>query len=56
VDDLAAKLEQLAARPELRARLAAAGSALVTTAFDWDRAVERLEGLFQQTHARARPA
>ena len=42
--------------PELRARLAAAGSALVTTAFDWDRAVERLEGLFRQTHARARPA
>jgi len=56
VDDLTAKLEQLAARPELRARLAAAGSALVTTAFDWDRAVERLEGLFRQTHARARPA
>ncbi len=56
VDDLAAKLEQLAARPELRARLAAAGSALVTTAFDWDRAVERLEGLFRQTHARARSA
>jgi len=56
VDDLAAKLEQLAARPELRARLATAGSALVTTAFDWDRTVERLEGLFRQTHARARPA
>ena len=56
VDDLAAKLEQLAARPELRARLAAAGSALVTTAFDWDRAVERLEGLFRKrTLVRVQP-
>jgi glycosyltransferase involved in cell wall biosynthesis len=56
LDELAAKLEQLAADPALRARIAAAGAALVTTAFDWDRAVERLEGLFRQTRADARPA
>ena len=56
LDELAAKLEQLAAEPQLRARLAAAGAALVMTAFDWDRAVERLEQLFQQTRADARSA
>jgi phosphatidylinositol alpha-1,6-mannosyltransferase len=56
LDELAAKLEQLAADPGLRARIAAAGAALVTTAFDWDRAVERLERLFRQTRADARPA
>ena len=51
VDDLAAKLERVAAEPELRARLAAAGTALVTTAFDWDRSVERLEALFRDRPA-----
>ena len=56
LEELAAKLEQLAADPALRARIAAAGAALVTTAFDWDRAVERLERLFRQTRADARPA
>jgi len=56
LEELAAKLEQLAADPALRARIAAAGAALVTTAFDWDRAVERLERLFHQTRADARPA
>ena len=46
VDDLAGKLERLASDDALRARLAAAGRAFVTTAFDWDRAVTRLEALF----------
>jgi glycosyltransferase involved in cell wall biosynthesis len=56
LDELAAKLERLAADPALRGRIAAAGAALVTTAFDWDRAVERLERLFRQTRADVRPA
>jgi glycosyltransferase involved in cell wall biosynthesis len=46
VEDLAGKLERLASDEALRARLAAAGRAFVTTAFDWDRAVTRLEALF----------
>lgn len=46
VDDLAAKLERAASDDALRARLATAGRAFVTTAFDWDRAVGRLEALF----------
>jgi glycosyltransferase involved in cell wall biosynthesis len=45
VDDLAAKLERAASDDALRARLATAGRAFVTTAFDWDRAVGRLETL-----------
>jgi glycosyltransferase involved in cell wall biosynthesis len=43
---LAAALERLATDAALRARLAAAGTALVTREFDWDRAVERVETLF----------
>ena len=43
VADLAAKLERLAADPALRARLAAAGSEFVRGAFEWGRAVKRLE-------------
>jgi glycosyltransferase involved in cell wall biosynthesis len=54
VVDLAGKLERLASDDALRARLAAAGAAFVTTAFDWDRAVTRLETLFASTEA-ARP-
>ena len=46
IDDLAAKLERAASDDALRARLATAGRAFVTTAFDWDRAVGRLEALF----------
>jgi glycosyltransferase involved in cell wall biosynthesis len=46
VGALAAQLERLATDAALRARIAAAGTAFVTTAFDWDRAVARLEGLF----------
>jgi glycosyltransferase involved in cell wall biosynthesis len=45
VPDLAAKLERLATDPALRARIAKAGAAFVTTVFDWDRAVRRMEGI-----------
>ena len=44
--DLADKLARLAGDAALRARIAEAGRLLVTTAFDWDRAVARLETLF----------
>jgi glycosyltransferase involved in cell wall biosynthesis len=43
VDALAAALERAASDERLRTRLAAAGQARITTAFDWDRAVDRLE-------------
>jgi glycosyltransferase involved in cell wall biosynthesis len=43
VEALAAALARLALDETLRTRLAAAGCAHVTTAFDWDRAVARLE-------------
>lgn len=49
VSDLTARLERLARDAPLRARLAAAGRAHVTTAFDWGRAVERLETLLGAT-------
>jgi glycosyltransferase involved in cell wall biosynthesis len=52
VDDLAARLLRMATDERLRARLAAAGQAFVTTAFDWDRAVARLEGLFSRSAPR----
>jgi glycosyltransferase involved in cell wall biosynthesis len=47
VDDLAAKLGRMVGDDALRRALAAAGQKLVTTAFDWDRAVERMETLFR---------
>jgi glycosyltransferase involved in cell wall biosynthesis len=46
VDGLAQRLALMASDDALRARLAAAGQAFVTTAFDWDRSVARLETLF----------
>jgi glycosyltransferase involved in cell wall biosynthesis len=46
VGDLAAKLERLATDGALREKLAAAGREHVTAAFDWDRAVARMEALF----------
>jgi len=49
IDDLAARLLRMATDERLRARLAAAGQAFVTTAFDWDRAVARLEALFARS-------
>ena len=55
VDALAAALARMASDEPLRARLAAAGHARVTTAFDWDRAVNRLEARLA-AGARARPA
>jgi glycosyltransferase involved in cell wall biosynthesis len=45
IDDLAAKLERMATDGALRERLATAGAAFVTSAFDWDRAVLRMEAL-----------
>jgi glycosyltransferase involved in cell wall biosynthesis len=56
VDALAASLLRLGTDEALRAKLAVAGTAWVTTAFDWDRAVARLAALFQQTHAGAHRA
>ncbi len=47
VADLAARLERVAADATLRARIAMAGTQYVTTAFDWDRAVVRMEALFR---------
>jgi glycosyltransferase involved in cell wall biosynthesis len=49
VDDLAAKLASLALEPALRARVAAAGRELITTAFDWDQAVTRMEAILGRT-------
>ena len=46
VAHLAAKLERLVRDDALRAKIAARGREFVTTAFDWDRAVERMETLF----------
>jgi glycosyltransferase involved in cell wall biosynthesis len=46
VDALSEKLALAAGDPALRARIAAAGAAFVTTAFVWDTAVSRLESLF----------
>jgi glycosyltransferase involved in cell wall biosynthesis len=46
VADLAARLTRLAAAAGLRGKIADAGRRFVTTAFDWDRAVARLEALF----------
>jgi glycosyltransferase involved in cell wall biosynthesis len=51
VADLAAQLERMAADAALRARLAGAGAALVTGAFDWERAVARLEACFARSVA-----
>ena len=53
VEALAAGLARLVTDPVLRARLAAAGAAHVRTAFDWPRAVSRLEALLQGTRAGA---
>ena len=47
VDALAARLERLVTEPALRSRIAAAGRELVTGAFDWDVAVDRLERLLR---------
>jgi glycosyltransferase involved in cell wall biosynthesis len=56
VADLAAKLERLAGDDALRTRIAAAGRAQVRSAFDWTRAVERMEALFRSASPGGRPA
>jgi glycosyltransferase involved in cell wall biosynthesis len=53
LDALTERLARLATDDALRARLAADGAAFVTTAFDWDRAVERLEAAFRGSRAGA---
>ncbi|HXH84792.1 MAG TPA: glycosyltransferase family 4 protein, partial [Candidatus Tectomicrobia bacterium] len=55
VEDLAARLERLVVDATLRRRLAAAGQEFVTTTFDWERAVARLESLLRGRAAARRP-
>jgi glycosyltransferase involved in cell wall biosynthesis len=50
---LAEALARVAGDAALRSRLAAAGQARVTTEFDWDRAVARMEALFLRARAAA---
>jgi glycosyltransferase involved in cell wall biosynthesis len=55
VAHLAAKLERIVRDEALRAKIAERGRQFVTTAFDWDRAVERMETLFvEATHVAGR--
>ncbi len=51
VADLTEQLARMVADASLRARLAAAGRTFVTSAFDWERAVTRLERLFEGASA-----
>jgi glycosyltransferase involved in cell wall biosynthesis len=56
VAHLAAKLERIVRDEALRAKIAERGRQFVTTAFDWDRAVERMETLFvEATQVAGRP-
>jgi glycosyltransferase involved in cell wall biosynthesis len=48
IGDLARKLTRLARDEALRQRIAAAGEALVTTAFDWEVATRRIEAVFSE--------
>lgn len=52
VADLAAKLERMASDETLRKTIAAAGRTLVTTAFDWERAVDHMEAVFAKARGR----
>lgn len=54
VDDLAVKLISVAGDEGLRVRIARAGQAFVTSAFDWERAVTRMETLLREAVAAAR--
>jgi len=47
VADLAAQLEKMVVDTELRARIAAAGTAFIRTAFNWEDAVRRMEAIFE---------
>src|SRR5262245_22993160 len=55
VADLAEQLARAAGDPALRTRIAAAGAAFVTSAFSWERAVTRMEGLFARWREEDRP-
>jgi glycosyltransferase involved in cell wall biosynthesis len=46
ISDLTQKLNRLVLDASLRQRIAAAGQALVTTAFDWEVATQRIEAVF----------
>jgi glycosyltransferase involved in cell wall biosynthesis len=46
ISDLTQKLNRLVLDTSLRQRIAAAGQALVTTAFDWEVATQRIEAVF----------
>jgi glycosyltransferase involved in cell wall biosynthesis len=48
IGDLADKLGRLAMDVSLRQRIATAGQALVTTAFDWEVATQRIETLLSE--------
>ena len=48
VADLAEKLERAVADPALRAKLAREGMAYIKREFDWERAVAKMEALFDQ--------
>ena len=48
VADLAEKLERLVADAALRQRIAGQGTAFIRQAFDWERAVARMEALFTE--------
>ena len=48
IAELSAKLQRLATDVPFRDKIATAGQQFVTTAFDWGRAVERMEELFAQ--------
>lgn len=54
VQDLALKLTRAAGDAALRARIAGAGQAFVTSAFDWERAVTRMETLLGEAVATLR--
>jgi glycosyltransferase involved in cell wall biosynthesis len=51
--DLAAQLARLAAEPETRRRLGAAGKAEALANYDWARVSVRLEEIYQQAEAHA---
>ena len=54
VGDLCDKLERIATDEPLRAKIARAGQEFVRTAFDWERAVNRMEQLFTEARPRRR--
>jgi glycosyltransferase involved in cell wall biosynthesis len=55
VDDLAQKLTQMLGDAVLRVTIAERGARFIREAFDWDRAVSRMEALFGAASSRTRP-